>query len=321
MRDGLGRGIDYLRVSLTDRCNLRCRYCMPEDLPSVPHERILRYEEILRLCGIATELGITRFRVTGGEPLVRRGAAEFLAVLRQVPGVQTLAMTTNGVLLAERMAALADARLDAVNISLDTLRPERYRAMTGLDGLAAVRAGIDAALTAGLRVKLNCVLIRGVNEDELLPLAALAEEQPMDVRFIELMPMGAAAGLRGVPGGEALAALRGAYPDLAPALEAGEGGPARYWRSTRLRGRIGFIDAISGHFCGGCNRVRLSSEGFLKLCLYHDKGADLRALLRGGADDAEIRAAMALAILNKPAGHRFGSEADANLGGLSGIGG
>ncbi len=321
MRDGFGREIDYLRVSITDRCNLRCQYCMPQELESVPHESILRFEEVLRLCEIAVRLGIRRFRVTGGEPLVRKGAADFLKELRQVPGVEFLAITTNGTLLKAYREQLAQARLDSVNISLDTLSKERYRRLTGFDGLADVLDGMDAALEAGIHVKLNCVLMRGVNQEDILPLAALAEAKPVDVRFIELMPLGAGRGFEGVRGAEALAVLRQKYPDLEPAPSGGGGGPARYFGSKGLLGRIGFISPISDHFCGGCNRVRLSSEGFLKLCLYHGEGTDLRALLRGGAGDGEIRAAMERAILAKPEGHRFGSGGDEQLSGLSRIGG
>lgn len=320
MLDALGRDIHYLRISITDRCNLRCRYCMPVAIPSVPHEEILRYEEILRLCRIAVSLGITRFRVTGGEPLARKGAAEFLGALREVPGVETLGLTTNGVLLAETLERLRPAKLDWVNISLDTLSPQRYRELTGTDGLERVLAGLRGALAEGLAVKLNAVLMRGFNEDEILPLADMARKLPVDVRFIELMPLDAAKDMERIPGAEVLEALRKAYPNLAPSAAQGNG-PARYWQSPSLLGRIGFINPLGEHFCGGCNRVRLSSQGFLRLCLYQEDGVDLRALLRSGAGDREIAQAMERGIRAKPVGHCLESGQDGGLTGLSSIGG
>lgn len=320
MLDALGRQINYMRISITDRCNLRCRYCMPQDIPSVPHEAVLRYEEVLRLCRIAVGLGITRFRVTGGEPLARKGAPEFLAALREVPGVETLGLTTNGVLLAETLERLRPAKLDWVNISLDTLSPQRYHSLTGTDGLQSVLAGIHGALEEGLAVKLNAVLMRGVNEDEILPLADMARRLPVDVRFIELMPVGAAQGMERIPGAEALAVIKKAYGDLTPSATQGNG-PARYWQSASLKGRIGFINALGEHFCGGCNRVRLSSQGFLRLCLYQEDGVDLRALLRSGVGDGEIARAMEQGIRAKPLGHCLDRGQDGGLQGLSGIGG
>ena len=320
MLDALDREINYLRISITARCNLRCRYCMPGDIPSVPHEAVLRYEEILRICRIAASVGITRLRITGGEPLVRKGAPELLAALRQVPEVETIALTTNGVLLAQYLDRLRPARLDWVNISLDTLSRSRYRDLTGVDGLPQAMEGILGALAAGLAVKLNCVLMRGINEDEILPLAELVLKLPLDVRFIELMPVGAARGLTRVPGTEVLRVLKSAYPDLIPAAARGNG-PARYYHSPAFLGRVGFIDAIGEHFCGECNRVRLSSQGFLRLCLYHGEGLDLRGLLRSGADDGELRRAMEQAIGGKPEGHCLEAGDTGGLQGLSGIGG
>lgn len=320
MLDALGREINYLRISITDRCNLRCRYCLPQGVHCVPHEDVLRYEEILRISRVAVSLGMTRLRITGGEPLARKGAPEFLAALRQVPGVETIAITTNGVLLAESLDRLRPARLDWVNISLDTLSGERYRDLTGVDGLAQTLEGIHAALAGGLAVKLNCVLMRGINDDEILPLTSLATQLPVDVRFIELMPVGAARDLARVPGAEVLEVLKSAYPDLAPAATRGNG-PARYWQSPAFLGRVGFIDAMGDHFCGQCNRVRLSSQGFLRLCLYHGEGLDLRALLRSGADDEQLRRAMEQAIGGKPEGHHLETGETGGLSGLSKIGG
>ncbi len=320
MRDALNRRIDYLRVSVTDRCNLRCRYCMPHGADPVPHERILRFEEILRVCRIMTELGVRHIRVTGGEPLVRRGTPDFLCNLRQLPGVDRLSITTNGALYAQHAAALSPARLDGVNLSLDTLDPLRYHEITGGGALADALSAIDRALADGVQLKLNCVLMRGVNDDEIPQLAALAKDRLLDVRFIELMPLGAGRDFERVPGAEVLGLLRAVYPDLTP-VASDSPGPAQYHRSASLRGRIGFIDPIGGHFCAGCNRVRLTSEGYLKLCLGHPDGLDLRALLRGGATDGDIHLAIERAIQQKPDSHRFCDASGAATAGLYTIGG
>ncbi len=319
MIDRCGRTIDYLRVSITDRCNLRCRYCMPSDLPKAAHASILSYEEIQRLCGIFCELGIQHIRVTGGEPLVRKGCMGLLQALRGLPGLEALNLTTNGVLLSEHIPALAALPIDSLNISLDTLRSQRYKALTGYDGSGDVLRAIRQAVEAGMRVKLNCVVMRGVNEDELPDMAKLAQELPVDVRFIELMPLGAATAFEAVPGEEVLARLRREDPALAPVASRGAG-PARYFASPSLQGRIGFINALTDHFCEGCNRLRLSSQGFLKLCLFHNDGIDLRTLLRTGAGDRQIREAIEVAIAKKPKGHAFGQSAS-ELDGLSSIGG
>ena len=317
MLDGLGRKIDYLRVSITDRCNLRCRYCMPHDIMNVSSGCILRYEEVLRLCGILVTLGIQTVRITGGEPLVRKDAATLLAAMRQLPGVQRLAMTTNGTLLTQEQEVLS--HLDAVNISLDTLSSERYRALTGKSALDDVLKGIDITISRGLSVRINCVLMRGVNDDEIVQLAALAQDRPINVRFIELMPMGAGRDFERVSGAEVLKKIDARYA-LTPVLADGHG-PARYYGSADLMGKVGSIDAIGGHFCAECNRIRLTSEGYLKLCLYHEDGLDLRAMLRGGATDVDMANAIERVMLRKPKGHRFGSAADEVLGGLSRIGG
>lgn len=321
MLDQFGRNIDYLRVSITDRCNLRCRYCMPEDLPFIPHEEILRYEEIVRLCALGAELGIRNLKITGGEPLVRRGCTDLMRTLKALPGIEHVTLTTNGVLLEENLSDLIDLGVDGLNISLDTLDREEYRRITGRDDLPRVLSALHAALSAGLKVKLNCVPLAGTGMEELLRVAALARDSRLDVRFIEMMPLGHGREFAPLEPGLLEKAVRSAFPSLAPSEKKRGFGPARYYASPEFQGAVGFIDAVSHNFCGSCNRVRLTSEGYLKLCLCHGEGLDLRALLRGGASDGEIKAAVAAGIAGKPARHSFDKGGAGEGRNMSQIGG
>lgn len=321
MLDQFGRNIDYLRVSITDRCNLRCRYCMPEDLPFIPHEEILRYEEIVRLCALGAELGIRNLKITGGEPLVRRGCTDLMRALKTLPGIEHVTLTTNGVLLEENLSDLIDLGVDGLNISLDTLDREEYRRITGRDDLPRVLSALHAALSAGLKVKLNCVPLAGTGMEELLRVAALARDSRLDVRFIEMMPLGHGREFAPLEPGLLEKAVRSAFPSLTPSEKKRGFGPARYYASPEFQGAVGFIDAVSHNFCGSCNRVRLTSEGYLKLCLCHGEGLDLRALLRGGASDGEIKAAVAAGIAGKPARHSFDKGGAGEGRNMSQIGG
>lgn len=310
MRDGYGREINYLRVSVTDRCNLRCRYCMPESgVRLKTHEEILRLEEIIRLLGVAVGLGLTRIRFTGGEPLVRKNFSYLVASAAALPGVADLALTTNGILLAEKAKELRRAGLRRVNISLDTLDPERFAYLTRGGDLARVKEGIAAALASGLDpVKINVVVTRGFNEDEVEAFAALSLERPLHVRFIELMPLGEAAGQAEgfVPVDELLARLRRVVA-LEPVEVAGSG-PASYYRLPGGRGTVGFIAALSRCFCAECNRLRLTADGKLRPCLAGGREIDLRGPLRAGAGDEELAALFRLAAALKPARHRMGAQ-------------
>ena len=307
MRDRLGREIDYLRVSVTDRCNLRCRYCMPGGVPSVEHAEVLRYEELLRLCGLAVGLGIHAFKVTGGEPLVRRDCVSFLAELKKLRGVEQVTLTTNGMLLPDHLEALRTAGVDGINVSLDTLDDGLYSRLTGAPpGTAAlVWRAAEASAAMGIHTKLNAVLLPETVEG-IVELTAAADTVPADIRFIELMPIGAGKGRKGLPASEALERLRTRWPDLEPTGERRGNGPARYYGSTSLRARVGLISAVSRAFCSSCNRVRLTSTGELKPCLCYGGGTDLRALLRNGGTDRALREAMACCILQKPDAHGFG---------------
>ena len=270
MFDRYQREIHYLRLSVTDLCNLRCRYCMPDGVEKLEREAVLTYEEFLRLAALFARCGIDTVRVTGGEPLVRKNVAQLVAGLKETPGIRRVTLTTNAVLLAEQLPALLDAGLDSVNISLDTLRPEVFRQITARDDFAAVQVGLQAALQSGLPVKLNCVPQAGVNEGELEQLAALAKDNAMQVRFIEMMPIGYGAAMPCISGPELRARFAQRWPELAPLSAAQEhalgDGPAVYYTVPGWQGSIGFIAAVHGKFCASCNRVRLTSQGFLRPC-------------------------------------------------------
>ncbi len=254
--DGMGRKIEYLRISVTDKCNLRCRYCMPaEGVPAVEHRELLTLEEIAYLVGILAEMGLKKVRLTGGEPLVRKNIEELVWQLHSTPGIRKVAMTTNGVLLEEMLPELVAAGLDAVNISLDTLDRERYTNITGRDCLQQVLKGLDAAVDRDLQVKVNCVPSRELNGTDAVELATLAQDRPVDVRFIELMPIGQGKLFTGIPSEEILTRLTEKY-GRAKALPYDGEGPARYYTFHRFRGRVGFISPISHKFCGECNRIR-----------------------------------------------------------------
>ena len=325
MFDCYQREIHYLRLSVTDLCNLRCRYCMPDGVEKLEREAVLTYEEFLRLAALFARCGIDTVRVTGGEPLVRKNVAQLVAGLKETPGIRRVTLTTNAVLLAEQLPALLDAGLDSVNISLDTLRPEVFRQITARDDFAAVQAGLQAALQSGLPVKLNCVPQAGVNEGELEALAALAKDNAMQVRFIEMMPIGYGAAMPCISGPELRARFARRWPELAPLSAAQEhalgDGPAVYYTVPGWQGSIGFIAAVHGKFCASCNRVRLTSQGFLRPCLASETGCDLRALLRSGADDAQLLAAIRETIWAKPREHHFNDSSMPATRGMYRIGG
>ena len=325
MFDSKGRNIHYLRLSVTDLCNLRCRYCMPDGVDKLEREDILTYEEFLRLAALFARCGVDTVRVTGGEPLVRKSVEQLVKGLKAIPGIRKVTMTTNAVLLEQQLPALLEAGLDSVNISLDTLDPALFAKITARDEFAAVQAGIHAALESGIPVKLNCVPQVGVNEGELEALAALAQDKPLQVRFIEMMPIGYGAAMPCISGPELLARFRRRWPELAPlpgaACAALGDGPAVYYTVPGWKGDIGFIAAVHGKFCASCNRVRLTSQGFLRPCLASETGCDLRTLLRGGAADEELLQAIRETIWSKPREHHFGDNSMPATRGMYRIGG
>ena len=314
MTDQLGREINYLRISVTDRCNLRCRYCMPaEGVHWVEHGRILSYEQLVRLARLFVGLGVDRVRLTGGEPLVRRGLPGLVRALKEEAGVKRVNLTTNGLLLKEQLPQLLEAGLDGVNLSLDTLDRAQYAHITRFDALPQALEGLEAALAqaaAGrLKVKLNCVPM-GENDAQLVPLARLAKEgpAPLDVRFIELMPIGLGSSLPRRTEAQVLTRLEAAFGPALPCPQGGGNGPGRYVRFDGFTGRVGFISAMTHQFCDQCNRVRLTATGFLKTCLQYDKGIELRPLLESGMSDEALLAEMAEAVWQKPACHHFASQ-------------
>jgi cyclic pyranopterin phosphate synthase len=323
--DAYDRPIQYLRVSVTDRCNLRCVYCMPEEgVPRLAHEHILRYEEIVRVVRVAVEMGFVHIRLTGGEPLVRQGIVDLAAELAAIPGLDDLSMTTNGMLLRHYAAPLAQAGLRRVNLSLDTLQPERFHSLTRRGRLEDVLEGRRAALAAGLRpVKVNTVVIRGLNDDEVVDLARLTLQPDWHIRFIEVMPLGAGGDWAGdgvVPSAEIRARIEEALGVLLPA-EGDGAGPARYYRLPGGAGTVGFISPVTDHFCHACNRLRLTADGRLLPCLLSDAAIDLRAALRGGADDEALRDLFRQAIIAKPRGHHLAEAFSPPHRSMSQIGG
>ena len=308
MTDQFGREINYARISVTDRCNLRCRYCMPEcGVKKIPHAEILSLEEILRVAEIFSRLGIKKIRLTGGEPLLRKNLPSLIQRLKNLAGIEQVTLTTNGVLLKNLAPELIAAGLDGVNLSLDTLDEKIFADLTRRNFLGKVLEGLQS-LDKNLSLKINCVPLRGVNDDEILKLAAPAKDNPVKVRFIELMPIGCAweSGLKGIPTAEIFSTLEKSFGELVPVRQKNSlQGPAKYFRPKNFVGEIGFIDALEHKFCGSCNRIRLTAEGFLKTCLSFDTGLDVKNLLRSGVDDEELAEKIRDAIYHKPKEHFF----------------
>lgn len=306
MKDSFGREINYLRISLTDRCNLRCEYCMPEKgIDKLEHEEILTFEEIYELTKVFVEVGITKIRFTGGEPLVRHGVLDLISKVSKLDGVKEIAMTTNGTLLKKYALKLKEAGLNRLNISLDTLDYEKYKEITRGGDLNKVLEGINAAKEAGLTpIKINTVLIGGFNEDEIPKFVEVTKENSIDVRFIELMPIGEAAAFakdKFIPNNRVLEAV----PELAPIEYDDISSPAVYYKLPNSKGKVGIINPISCKFCSNCNRVRLTSTGKLKLCLHSNREIDLKKALRNNEDIKEL---IMKSILTKDEEHHLENE-------------
>ncbi|MEG0070792.1 MAG: GTP 3',8-cyclase MoaA [Raoultibacter sp.] len=333
MKDSYGRTIDYLRISLTDRCNLRCIYCMPEEgVEQLAHDDILRIEEIEEVVRVAAGMGIRRIRLTGGEPLVRKGVIDLVRALANTPGIEDVSLTTNGILLPRMAAGLKEAGLARVNISLDTLDADQFAMITRCGKLEDTLAGIEAALSVGFSpVKINAVAVRSLNQD-FLAFAKLSIDRPLHVRFIEYMPVGESSGSDGCGWGpqdvvpteelieiiDAAARAEGLGPlVLAEGDRPVGGGPARYYEFEGSRGTVGFISPLSHHFCSECNRLRLTADGDLRPCLFSDDEFDVKSALRNGTED-DVRAVIAQALGAKPDEHhdKVGTER-----GMSQIGG
>ena len=311
LRDGYRRTIDYMRVSITDRCNLRCIYCMPtEGLRPIRHKEILRYEEILHVAKVAVHAGVRKIRITGGEPLVRRNISYLIRLLSAIEGLHDLSLTTNGILLENHAEELAQAGLKRVNISLDSLRPDTYKEITRGGIVEAVFRGIEAAEKAGLvPIKINMVPVRGINDDEIREFAKLTLKLSYQIRFIEFMPFGSRemwTPERFISSDE----IRAIVEEIAPLHTAGheKEGPARYFKFEGARGMLGFISPLSNHFCGECSRLRLTADGKLRPCLFSETEIDLKPALRSGASDSELERLIRLSAELKPRGHEIRLE-------------
>jgi len=306
LHDSIGRSINYLRLSVTDRCNLRCSYCMPEDgIGKYGHNDILSYEELYEIACVAVSIGIDKIRITGGEPLVRKGIVPFLQRLSEIPGLGQLVLTTNGVLLEEMAAALRAAGVQRLNISLDSLNPETFRQISRCGDLTRVLAGIEAAKSCGFPIKLNMVVMRGINDHEILDFAALATATAITVRFIEYMPAIREYNWQRlvVPGSEILSRLAQRFT-LIPLEQAAMAGPARNFRICGLPGTLGVITPVSHHFCSECNRIRITASGLAKGCLFDESQVDLKASLRAGFSGGLAHALGAI-VDSKPVRHQM----------------
>lgn len=309
MRDKFEREINYLRVSITDRCNLHCTYCRPKEGISLQgHDDILRYEEILRIVSVAVKMGLIKVRITGGEPLVRRGFIDFIAALKKINGLQDISLTTNGILLEEFAQNIFNAGISRINVSLDSLNKDKYFRITSGGNLEAVLRGINKAEEVGFSpIKINTVAIKGFNDDEVLDFAELAFHKPFQVRFIELMPVGQANSEHSedyLPAAQLMQKITSRYKLEKVAGKKNQAdGPATIFRIKGGRGEIGFISPVSGHFCATCNRLRLTADGKLRACLLKEDEIDLKKALRENCSDAELAKRVREAILLKPKQH------------------
>lgn len=306
--DSHARKIDYMRVSVTDRCNLRCRYCMPEQgVEHLPHTEILSYEEIIRLTRIAINCGVTKIRITGGEPLTRKGIVYLIEQLSLLRGLDDVTLTTNGVLLTSFASELKKAGLKRINISLDTLKQDKYHYITRRDLLPRVMEGIRTAHNEGLApIKINCVAIKGFNDEEILDFARLTLEQPYNVRFIEFMPLGENDYWsldKSIHAHSIMSIIKKKHKLEPVNSKANQNGPARRYRIPGGAGEIGFITPLSQHFCDTCNRIRLTSDGRLRNCLFSDQETNIKDALRSGVNDEELERVIRQSIHFKPSGH------------------
>lgn len=322
MQDSHGRNINYLRLSITDRCNLRCRYCMPATgVPQKKCHEILRYEDFLHIVRAAADLGIHKVRVTGGEPLVRKGVLGFLQRLSDLPGIEEVALTTNGLLLTEQAQALRDTGVKRLNVSLDSLKPEIFAAITRGGSLQKVLDGLEAAELSGLKLKLNMVVMRGINDSEIAPFAALSLNKPWSIRFIEYMPTIRAQGWQQqlVSGADILKRLQQHF-SLQSFSNGISCGPAKSYRIDGAKGTVGIIAPMTDHFCGSCNRIRVTSTGLIKSCLFSNDSLNLKPYLRQSS--ADLRDALQHVIGGKPSHHQFSQNQNETVGfSMASIGG
>lgn len=305
MLDKYLRNIDYMRVSITDQCNLRCFYCMPDVKDVTNHSNYMSDDEIVYLCRCASKLGITKIKITGGEPLVREDVFSLIKRIKAIPGIHQLTLTTNGVLLERYIDKIDCSFIDGINVSLDTLDREKYKKITGRDHFDSVWKCIGRCIEKGIPIKINCVPLRDVNDNELLDIAELVIRLGVDVRFIELMPIGYGKKYIPISGNDIYIKLRQKYPELSVSDEKRGNGPAVYFKDPSWRGNVGFINSVTKKFCSSCNRIRLTASGFLKSCLCYEDGVDIIKKLREGTSEKDIIEMMSDTIFNKPSEHVF----------------
>lgn len=306
MVDMWGRNITYLRVSVTDRCNLRCRYCIPTSgLEYAAMEELLSLDEIYRAIKLFSELGIQKVRITGGEPLVREGVIQLIRDVKKLPNIKEVYITTNGTCLGDKLRELIEAGIDGVNISLDTLREDRYRYITGGGDFNKTMEAVFKAIESGIGVKINTVAMKKFNDDEILDFAALSEKYPVDIRFIELMPIGEKKEFEEIPSDLIKEIILKNKEITVYKDEKRIEGPAEYIKPKDGKGRIGFISPLSHSFCSNCNRIRLTSKGFVKQCLHWKYGVGIRDFLRSNKSDEDIKNAIRKCIYSKPQEHCF----------------
>lgn len=309
MLDLYGRNIDYLRISITDKCNFRCKYCMPEDrVDTLMNNEILTFDEVIKICKSASELGIQKIKVTGGEPLLRDDVTHLIKSIKQLPLVKNVTLTTNGVFLYDKIHELKSSGIDSINVSLDTLMKEKFSNITRRDKFDEVIRGIKETIKVGIKIKINSVPIKNFNCDEIENIAAISKDKNIDVRFIEMMPIGLGESFKGISSREILDILEKEYGKFSKLEGSNGNGPALYYKNEQFKGRIGFISAVSNEFCENCNRIRITADGFLKPCLCYGTGIDLKGLIRNGINEKALMDEIKKGILSKPEKHEFNKE-------------
>lgn len=310
MLDKFGRKIDYLRISVTENCNLKCIYCIDDKILSTCSKDILNDDEIIKIVTQCSNLGIKKIRITGGEPLVRKNIENLIDKLNNIKGIEEIYITTNGVLLHDKLENLKKSGLKGVNISLDSLREDRFKKLTRFDKLDEVLKSIDKALKLGLKVKINTVIVDDINKDEIIDFVNLTKYKNLDLRFIELMPIGAAKNYKGTSNEEIRNIISKNFENIKEENKSERSGPANYIKIDGYRGNIGFISSISSCFCKDCNRIRLTSNGFLKKCLHYNYGVDLKKYIDDKISDKELNQLIYETIYDKPEKHLFLEECE-----------
>ena len=310
MIDKFGRKVDYLRISVTENCNLKCIYCIDDNILNTYKNDILSDDEIVKIATECASLGIKKIRITGGEPLVRKNIENLIYRLNNIKEIEEIYITTNGVLLNDKIEILKENGLTGVNISLDSLNKDRFKKLTKFDKLKEVLLSIDKALELGLKVKINTVIVDDINKDEIIDFVKLTKDKNIDIRFIELMQIGEKKKYKGISNEEILNIIKNNFKNIQVENKSKRSGPANYIRVDNYKGKIGFISPISNCFCEDCNRIRLTSTGFLKKCLHYNYGIDLKKHIRSNISNKDLKELIYLNIYDKPQNHLFMKDCD-----------